>query len=320
VKAKGVLTLTMNPSVDLSTSVDRVVPGPKLRCTPLRVDPGGGGINVSRVVARLGGETIAVHTGGEQQGRELSLALEREGIRELAVAVRARTRRSFAVIESETGNQYRFVPPGRDLQPSEWTRCLEALEEGLDEVGLVVASGSLPGGVPDDFYGRVARRCRDRGVPMILDTSGEPLRSAIDTGGIFLLKPNMAELSALYGEEIRTEEQQEEAATRLIGHYRVGAVVVSLGAGGVLLCTEDGLERLRAPSVPQRSKVGAGDSMVGGIAVKVAAGASIREAVLYGLAAGSAAVMTPGTELCRREDVDILYRRLAGNRHDESSR
>lgn len=316
-KSRRVLTITMNPALDLSTSVDHVVPGPKLRCEPLRSDPGGGGINVSRAVARLGGETAAVYTSGSRRGDELSEALQREGVSIRPVPVEAPTRRSFAVRERESGNQFRITPPGADLRAEEWPRCLEAIDEALGEAGLVVASGSLPGGVPEDFYGRVAQRCGSRDVPMILDTSGPPLRAAIAMGNIFLAKPNMGELSSLHGAEIRTEEEQEQAARRLIHDYRVRAVVVSLGAGGAVLCTGDRIERLRAPTVPQRSKVGAGDSMVGAMAVKLASGSSVREAVLYGLAAGSAAVMTPGTELCRREDVDNLYRRLAGSLNDE---
>ncbi|MBD3316293.1 MAG: hexose kinase [Chitinivibrionales bacterium] len=311
-RRKRILTLTMNPSLDFSTSVDHVIPGLKLRCESMRSDPGGGGINVSRVIARLGGETVAVYTSGDEEGLELSRTLEREGVGLLPVNIGAHTRRSFAVRERKSGNQFRFVPPGHDLGPDEWSHCLEVVERGLDEAGLAVASGSLPGGVPEDFYGRVAALCRDRDIPFILDTSGPALRAAIQKTEMYLLKPNMAELGFLHGAQIQTDEDMETAARELIWRHKVKVVVVSLGAGGVVLCTGDRLERMRTPTVPQRSRVGAGDSMVGAIAVKLALGSPIHKAVSYGLAAGAAAVMTPGTELCRREDVDKLYARLAG--------
>ena len=187
---------------------------------------------------------------------------------------------------------------------------MRALEELPDSTQFLVASGSLPPGAPDDFYAEVTKRAGAKGIKVIVDTSGDALRKAANVG-VYLLKPNLRELSALAGkEEVEHEEQQEAIARDLIGKGCVEVLVVSLGAGGVMLVTKDSVRRFRSPSVPIKSKVGAGDSTVGGIVTALARGESIEGAVCYGVAAGAAAVMTPGTELCRKEDVEMLYERM----------
>ncbi len=174
---------------------------------------------------------------------------------------------------------------------------------------MIIASGSLPPGVPDDFYYQVATLGRDLGARVIIDTSGPALQAAVGAS-LFLIKPNLRELALLVGRVLDDEDAVEQAALELVGSGHSTAVVVSLGAAGALLATGDGCERLRAPTVPIRSKVGAGDSMVAGIVAGLVRGLDLREAARFGVAAGAAAVMTPGSELCRREDTERLYRRV----------
>ncbi|NPV07377.1 MAG: 1-phosphofructokinase family hexose kinase [Anaerolineae bacterium] len=305
----AVVTLTINPTVDKSTSVTAVVPERKLRCTQPRSEPGGGGINVSRAILRLGGESVAVYARGGRTGAALEELLGREGVTQQPVAIEDETRENLIVLEESSGQQYRFGMPGPHLKPDEVRRCLAVVEEWEPAPDYLVASGSLPPGAPVDLYARLAQAAQRRGVRMVLDTSGEALREAAQSH-VFLLKPNVAELSQLAGCPFEEECDLEREARRLVDRGVAEVVVVSLGAAGAILVTGDDASRLRAPTVPIRSKIGAGDSMVAGIIYSLARGMSLRHSVMYGVAAGSAAVMTPGTELCRREDTERLYQRL----------
>lgn len=306
---KHIFTLTLNPAVDKSTTIDRVMPEHKLRCANPVYEPGGGGVNVSRAIMRLRGESTAFYTAGGLPGRLLESLLEKEQIRHRAVPIREWTRESLAVFEESTGLQYRFSMAGPTLQEDEWRFCLDMVAKADPKPDYIVGSGVLPPGVPDDFYARLARKGRDLGARVIIDTSGEPLRLALD-GGVFMIKPNLRELNALMGRELRDEAEQETSVMDIVAQGKSEAVVVSLGAAGVLLSTADGYTRLRAPTVPIRSKVGAGDSMVAAITLQLALGNTVGVAVRYGVAAGAAAVMTPGTQLCNFEDTERLFAKI----------
>lgn len=304
-----IVTLTMNPSIDKYASVEHVTPDRKLRCSEPRHDPGGGGINVSRAIHTLGGSAAAVYPGGGPLGSMLRTLLDREGIVQRPVSIEGLTRQNLAVLEETSDRQYRFGMPGPELNADELERCLRKVDMACGACSYLVASGSLPPGAPADFYGKVARIAKDRGVRIVVDTSGEPLKHAADIG-VFLLKPNVRELSHLAGKELEDESEQCEAARAIIDGSGTEAVVISLGAGGAVLVTAEGRLDVRAPTVRIRSKVGAGDSMVAGITLAVARGDSLEDAVRFGVAAGAAAVMTAGTELCTREDTMRLYERL----------
>lgn len=303
---KRILTLTMNPSIDLNTSVKHIIAERKLRCTSLRREPGGGGINVSRVINRLGGASIALYPAGGPAGQMLQNLLDQEDIKHHPIPIEGWTRENFTILEEATGQQFRFGMPGPPLYESEWEQCLKEVLILDPKPDYVVASGSLPPGAPKDFFALLAQKLKPLQSRLIVDTSGEELRFAVE-GSVYLLKPNMRELGELTGREIRDESEQEAVARKIVESGQSEVVVVSLGAAGALLVSKEGYERLRAPTVPIKSKVGAGDSMVAGIVLSLAQGRSLREAVLFGIAAGAAAVMTPGTELCRRKEVEQLY-------------
>lgn len=304
-----IITLTMNPAIDTSTSVESVAPEIKMRCAPALSEAGGGGINVSRVIKRLGGESVALFPSGGATGLMLEALLQAEQIRYDPIPTHALTRENFMVFEESSGQQFRFGMPGPKLDTQEWRACLEALRQYPD-ADYIVASGSLPPGVPHDFYVQVAEIAEEIGAKLILDTSSAALTETLKQAAVYLLKPNLRELGQLAGENIQDEKQQKAIAQDLIAAGKVEIIAVSIGAAGCFLFTADGFEHLRAPLVPIRSAVGAGDSMVGGIVLGLTQGLSIKRAVQYGIAAGSATVMSDGSQLCNPDDVKRLYQEL----------
>lgn len=302
----GIVTLTMNPAIDLSTDVDRVVPLRKLRCRGLLRDPGGGGINVARVVRRMGTKVTAVYTSGGTIGRLLQQLVELENIESVEVKVAAETREDFTVHEGASEQEFRFVLAGPQISEREWRACLDTLASLEPFPCYLVASGSLPPGVPNDFYARVARLARDRCAMFVLDTSGQPLKEAL-AEGVFLIKPNLDELRGLIGTHLDVEERSAQVCRRIVEQGHAKVVALTLGDQGALLATSD--QVWRAPVLPIKpvSAVGAGDSFLGGMVWSLAAGHALDMAFRYGMAAGGAALLTRGTGLCRPDDVDRLY-------------
>jgi 6-phosphofructokinase 2 len=304
---KPIVCLALNPTIDSSCQADEVKPIKKIRTSAERYDPGGGGVNVARVIRELGGEAVVVYLAGGITGGALTEMLERLGIEHHLIPIAGNTRVSHVVFERSSGQEYRFTPEGPKLEESEWQACLAQLEKM--EAEYLVASGSLPRGVPADFYAKVARIGADKGARVVIDTSGDALREAV-AEGVYLIKPNLRELESLVGRELRSEGDREVAARALIEDGRVEVVAVSLGAEGALLVTADDSFRLKAPEVEPKSAVGAGDSFVGAIILGIAKGRSLRDAFTLAVATGTATVLTMGTELCRREDVERIYREL----------
>ena len=302
-----VLTLTMNPALDISTRVNSVAPEIKLRCAAPKFHPGGGGVNVSRALRFLGGSSTAVYAAGGHTGAMLSQLLDAEGIHCRALPIAGLTRESFVVYEDSSTLQYRFTMPGPELSAEEWIACLEAVFDL--EPDIIVASGSLPAGVPAEFYGEITCYAATSGIRVLVDTAGEPLRRAIGKG-VYLMKPNLRELERFAGEKLQDEAGIKSIARRLIAEGLSQVIVVSMGAAGAALVTADDYLRQSAPIVKPQSKVGAGDSMVAGLVLGLAQGLSLRETLCLGIAAGSAAVMTAGTQLCRKEDTFKLYQQI----------
>lgn len=304
-----IITLTMNPAVDINSRVKQVVVGRKLRCRKPRYEAGGGGINVSRALRKLGGDSAVIFPAGGASGEKLLELLHQERVSAESFEFSGITRENFTVGEETSDNQYRFVMPGQKMTEKEWRCPLSIIENLSPAPQYIVASGSLPPGVPDDFYKQVSAAAAGLKAKFIVDSSGQPLKQAI-AGETFLIKPNMREIKNLVDDDIDNEDDLKKALEKLCHDSPCRTIVVSLGAGGALLATNGGYEHIRAPTVPVRSKIGAGDSMVAGIVKYLADGHAINEAVRYGVAAGAAAVMTPGTELCRRKDADKLYAQI----------
>ncbi len=300
-----IVSLTINPSIDINTSVHQVQPENKLRCEKPSYEPGGGGLNVSRAIKKLGGQSLALFASGGSNGSMLKKLLHEEGIRSEEIEIKNITRENFTVYEGSSELQYRFVMPGPELSESEWNRFLKFLSEKKQEIEFIVASGSLPQGVPEDFYAQVARVAAETDSKMILDTKGEALKKAVQAG-LYMVKCNLREFEAVSGQKLEDDRQIISAGQDIVKQCGCRAVVITLGAGGAMLITSDSHKHYRSPTVPIRSKVGAGDSMTAGIVLSLSRGKDLDYAIKYGIAAGAAAVMTPGTELCSRDDTERL--------------
>lgn len=300
-----IVTLTPNPAIDVSTSVGRVEPVRKLRCSAGSRDPGGGGINVARVASRLGATVTAIYPSGGFAGQQLERLVQREGVDSVAVPVRGETREDFTVLDEATHEEYRFVLPGPHLNDAEWMACLKALSAFERKPDFICASGSLPPGAPDDFYARVAEIAEMRGVRFALDTSGPGLKAALRER-IHLIKPNLAELQELVGGTLDEEGARIAACRALIAGGRTEMVALTLGADGALLVTAS--EAWRAHPLPVRlaSSVGAGDSFLGAMIWALSERHGLEEALRYAAAAGAAALLAHGTELSSTADVRRL--------------
>jgi 6-phosphofructokinase 2 len=301
----AIVTLTMNPALDIATTTERLVPAHKLRCTPPRYDAGGGGINVARAIHALGGEAVAIFPAGGAGGETIRTLLGREGVLFHAIPIAGFTRESLAVEERRTGQQYRFILPGPEISERDQERCLDAVARMTSDAPFIVASGSLPPGVPDDFYARLGALAQKLDKRFVLDTSGPALKAA--GRGIYLLKPSLRELEGLTGHEIRGAADEERAARAIIAEGRSEIVLLSLGGEGALLATASGVERFPAIAVAAKSTIGAGDSMLAGVVLALSRGRPLAEAVRFGIAAGAAALFGTGTALCRRPDVERLH-------------
>ncbi len=298
-----IVTVTLNPSIDRSFSVERAVPEIKLEAADDRRDPGGGGVNVARAVTRLGGSVTALWSRGGHTGTLLEELIEKEGVRQAPIPIGDWTRENVIVRERASGQQYRFGLPGPTFTREDLDRHAERLADVRAD--YLVLSGSLPLGVtPEWFAGQISRA--PAGSRVVVDTKGEALERALEVG-VFLIKPNIDELEAIMRRKLDVDERVEDAARSIIERRGAQMVLVSLGRGGAVLVTNDVALHVRAPHVRIRSKVGAGDSMLGGVVFALSRGWAPEDAARFGVAAGSAAVMNEGTELCRREDTERLY-------------
>jgi 6-phosphofructokinase 2 len=303
----SIITLTINPSIDVSTSVDEVTPIHKLRCAAVRRDPGGGGINAARVIKRFGADVIAIYPTGGALGELLRHLVDREEIPTLTVSIAEETREDFTILEESSGGQYRFVLSGPHLTTQEWQGCLNAFASLAEGSRFVVGSGSLPPGVPD-FYSQIAAVAKPSATKIVIDSSGAALKAALDAG-VYLIKPSLREFRGLMGEPLESERDWIAASRSLIARGQE-IVALTLGDQGALLVTPDHLLRARAVPIKPVSAVGAGDSFLGAMVWSLERGNALEDAFRYGVAAGSAALLMPGTALCRREDVERLLHQV----------
>jgi 6-phosphofructokinase 2 len=305
-----IITLTINPALDKSTSAAAIVPEKKLRCEPLALDAGGGGINVSKGLWRLGAKSLAVFPIGGNNGRVLHQLVKAEGVRTKVLQIAAETRESLSVSDQHTGLQYRFTMPGAAMSAEDATQLLDIVRDA--KPNIIVASGSLPAGVETDYYARVAAMAQKIGARLIVDTNGQPLIEAAKQG-VYLLKPNLGELSALMGVPELAMQDVDDAARQLIAQGRVEVVVVSLGGQGAVLVTKDRLEHIPVPPMKPKTTVGAGDSMVAGMTWALAQRQTESQMVRMGVACGSAATLHAGTQLFQAEDARKMLQWIDAN-------
>ena len=306
-KQLRIVTLTLNPAVDIACRVAAIQSTHKMRTTGERYDPGGGGINVARVLLALGTPALALIMAGGVTGKLIQELLDEDGVRWQCLPINGRTRINQNVHDDATALEYRFVAAGPRISEAEWRHVLVVL--GSVEAEWVVASGSLPLGVPSGFYGEAAAIALRRGQKFVLDSSGPALREAIGRG-IELLKLSLSELEFLVGVKLAEPERREAEVVALQRSGAARMIAVSLGRDGALLATSSGLIRLGALPVQEQSAVGAGDSFLAGLVLGLARGLPERSALALAISAGSAAVMSYGTALVRREEVEIMFRQL----------
>lgn len=306
-----IITITFSPCIDKSTSIPELIPEKKLLCSSPKLEPGGGGINVARALKKLGQDAIAIFPSGGYTGKYFNHLMEAENISSKIIEIENETRENIIVLDESINSQYRFGMPGTELSEKEWKKCLLAVEE-INDIGYIVASGSLPPGVPVNIYARLAEIAKQKKARLIVDTSGEALKEAAERG-VYLLKPNLGELSFLAGKAKLEPGDIIEVSQQVIAKGMCEVIVISMGMAGAHFITKDIVEVIKAPQVNRQSTVGAGDSMVAGIVYFLCSGKSLPEAVQFGVACGTAATMNPGSELCKKEDAYALFNLIQNN-------
>ena len=300
-----IVTLTFNPALDMNTSVKEIVPERKLKCSDPLYEPGGGGINVARAIKKLGGDAIAVYFSGGDTGNKITALLQAERIRTRAVPIVDMTRQNLIILNQSSHGQYLFDMPGPLISAAELKACMDTLEQ-ISAIEFLVVSGSLPKGVGPDVLFQLADLARRKHAKLVVDTAGEALQVAVKAGA-YLIKPNLKELGFLTGQENITEENAGEAARGILRHSACEVIVVSMANKGALLITRSLDLKIKPPPVTVLSTVGAGDSLVGGLIFSLSNNKPLEEAIRYGVACGTSATISPGIELCRKEDADHLY-------------
>ena len=309
----SIITITFSPCIDKSTSVSSLIPEKKLKCTLPKLEPGGGGINVARAIKKLGGLATAIYPAGGYTGKYFNKLLADENVPTIIIETQNETRENIIILEETTNQQYRFGMPATELKQPEWELILKTVNE-IKDVDFIVASGSLAAGVPVDIFARIAGMAKNKKAKFIVDTSGEALKYAANEG-VYLLKPNLAELSSLVNKDYLQQAEIGNAAKQIIKNGNCEVVVVSMGAAGAMLVAKDITKKYLPPPVKRKSTVGAGDSMVAGIVLSLSKGKSLDESVQYAVACGTAATMNAGTELCRLQDVEKLYKAMVADKN-----
>lgn len=303
-KPFDIVTFTVNPALDKSAHFRGLVPEQKIRCEEPRYDAGGGGLNVSKAIARLDGDSLCVFTSGGPIGLMLEELVQKESITFKAIKTKNWTRESFVAVDDNTNSQYRFGFPGSPISELEKSDIVQTIQELKPK--FLVLSGSLNEGLPTDFYQYIAYLAKQSGSKVIVDTSGEALQKVLEIG-VYLIKPNVGELAKLIGVERLEMDEVVHAAQKLIEKGSAEIVVVSLGPQGAVLVTATQTEFVPAPNVVKKSTVGAGDSMVGAMVWALSQNKNLKEVVQWGVACGSAATMNEGTQLFKLEDAKRLF-------------
>ena len=306
-KTHAITTLTLNPSLDKSTHFSGLLAEQKMRCEIPRYDAGGGGINVSKAILKLGGYSLCIFTSGGSSGEMLETLITNQKIESAIIKTKNWTRENFIAFDDLSQAQYRFGFPGNELLDVEIDAILKSIQDLQSD--YLVISGSLNEGVSSDFYQKIAETAKASNIKVIVDTSGEALNKVLETG-VYLIKPNIGELAKLIGVERLEMNEVAPAAQKLIEKGCAEIIVVSLGPQGAVLVTANQTEFVAAPNVVKKSTVGAGDSMVGAMTWALSQNKSLKEVVQWGVACGSAATMNEGTQLFNVVDASRLFMEL----------
>ena len=307
-----IATLSLNPTIDLMTETDLVRPTHKIRTANETYEPGGGGVNVARVVMELGGDAFVICPAGGFTGQMMEELLGRIPLPRVIVPIAGNTRVSITIFERKTGHEFRFTPNGPRLSPEEVAACLDAVKAASFD--YLVASGSVPLGAPSDILAQVADIVASKGAKFVLDSSGAGLSVTLEKAHVYLVKPSMSELETMVGRRLDHDDLREAAAD-LVHRGHADIVAVTMGAAGALVVTRDETLRIRSPKVEARSAVGAGDAFVGAMTFALSEGRSMEDALMLATAAGAATTLTPVAKVCAAEDVNRLHAEMAVTNH-----
>jgi 6-phosphofructokinase 2 len=299
-----ILTLTLNPALDVLTSIDKVEATHKMRCDHAIEHPGGGGVNVARVLHRLGASCVAAYMAGGVTGERHHQLMVQEKVHCHLLPIANETRESFSVHENTSGQDFRFVLPGPEVSANEVQACFDFVAKHLPKQFLVISGGIAPG-VPIDFYARLTRLANQHSVPVVIDANGPALHAALQEG-VFLFKPSLRELSQLVGHDLPDEKSWISACHALIEQKKAQLIALSLGEQGAMVISQDQCWRAEALKVDVQTTIGAGDSFVGGMVWALHKGHDLLHAFQYGMAASAAALLQKGTPLCQASDVHRL--------------
>jgi len=299
-----IATITLNPSLDSIITVDGLVVDEANRWKSLRFYAGGKGIDVSRAIYEMGGKTVAYGFIGGPAGRTLEILLDEEGVPFSFTPITGETRTNFIISDTRTSQQTRIDAPGPRIPPKAFERFKKKMIRVYPNPDLIVAGGSVPPGVPVNAYYDIIMHSNTFGVRSILDSEGEWLAEGIKARP-YLIKPNVREAGQLLGRELPTEEAIIRAALDIV-EMGIEIAVISRGKDGLIAATREVICKAVPPPVKVRSTVGAGDCSIAGLALKLVDEEPLGEACRLAVAMGTAAVLTPGTELCHRSDVERL--------------
>ena len=307
----SIVTITLNPALDKSITVPELIPEKKLRALSSKVEPGGGGINISRALKKLGVVSEAIILSGGYTGKTLESLLAKEQVAFTSIVTAGDTRENFVVFDEDKKLQYRFGMPGEAVSDQELELLMQAIVNCV-YAGYVVVSGSLPPGTSTTVFHKIAIIAEKLNAKLIIDTSGDGLKAAVKEG-LYLIKPNLRELASLVGKDWIEVSDVVETARQVIAAGACKAMAVSMGADGAMLITATEHFQTAAPKAPVLSTVGAGDSMVAGMLAAITKGWGWEHVLQYGVAAGSAATLHKGTELCSLADTERIFAQIKQN-------
>ncbi len=290
-----IYTVTLNPALDKTVEIADFTIDAVNRITSVRTDPGGKGINVSKVIQNLGSRSVAMGILSGSTGQKILNAVQGLGIETDFLAGEGETRTNLKIVDPVSHTFTDINEPGPFFSEQETSHLLDRLLEKVETGDIVILSGRVPQGAPEDLYYRWAQACKESGGKVFLDADGALLAEGIKAAP-YLIKPNDRELAELMGRELKDRKEQETAALELIHHYGIREVVVSLGGEGALYVTEEETVCAEGLDVPVKSTVGAGDSVVAALAVAEETGRSLEEAARFSTATGAANVMADGSQ------------------------
>lgn len=307
-----IVTLTVNPAIDKSAKINGLIPDIKMQCHSIQYHPGGGGINISRILKNLEIKSDCVFTSGGNTGNLLQDLLTEEKIPFTAITTKGRTRENFSVVDTHTQLQYRFGMPGSELSNDELLKVKNVISSKMTSGDILVLSGSLTNNMPVDFYAQLIRLVKNDNIKVVVDTSGKPLQKALNEG-LYLIKPNQKELAQLAGIDVLTSSEQEKFAMELVDSGKAKFVAVSLGARGAFLASKDGIIYQATPSVKVKSTIGAGDSMVGGLIYGITKNLPQSDILKWGVVCGVATTISEGTTLAQKENISKVVKMIEKN-------